>query len=554
MVAHKKIVSVVKVYDIHRESSQADFYEGKAGDAAGSPTDNGKSVMLGPEPDVGKIASECKYSGWVQLSTVGGESGHAGPHLSASAHGHFNQNHDLHHHAGGQTKVLRPIGGAYFNNKDRTEGMPGPYDPDFGGVGSHRLARDWRSEEPPKDATYRAPSDLRIDGAFVERDSALLYENGLPVFDAVGTVSYWVKPAYTPQMTGRPRTYFCLDQVFKQKNPGTVVQLMHGQWFFASHDTDALAPSPNEGAPLTYTNGPWVPVSMVSGYSTHESYGGAVGKSSPSLNHQAHADNDKENLLRRNGWIHITYMWDMTKHDVTLLINGVVQPKTRAIKIHPQPYNTAQDFLQSPLRFGEPSTTSVLSGRISRNWSADATMDEIYLWKGDHVADAQELWSRGRYYNPRTGREATFTSRELKLAPSQPRDLAAPAKSGTVGAPQYQTQILGASWTWYPETTGKNGEPFSIDYRTTDTLLSRVNLQMVVNDSLVGEPIRYDVGTPIRNVWINPGEKVNYRLSMNLPDSELDSILLGTPIIDDVTIFYTTGTRFLYYELFGGGL
>ena len=30
--------------------------------------------------------------------------------------------------------------------------------------------------------------------------------------------------------------------------------------------------------------------------------------------------------------------------------------------------------------------------------------------------------------------------------------------------------------------------------------------------------------------------------------------LLGTPVIDDVTIYYTAGTRYLYYEIYGGGL
>src|SRR6185436_13083700 len=148
------------------------------------------------------------------------------------------------------------------------------------------------------------PSDLRIDGAFVERDSALMYQNSPAVFGLVGTVSYWVKPSYTPEMTGKPRTYFCLDQIIKQRQPATVVQLIHGQWFLACHDSEGMSASPNEGAPLTYTSGPWVPISMVAGYSTHESYGGGMGKSTPSLNHRSHADNTKEDLLRRNGWIH----------------------------------------------------------------------------------------------------------------------------------------------------------------------------------------------------------------------------------------------------------
>src|SRR5207245_1017104 len=137
-------------------------------------------------------------------------------------------------------------------------------------------------------------------------------------------------------------------------------------------------------------------------------------------------------------------------------INGQVQPQTRSITVHPQMYNRVEDFLKAPLRFGEPSTTMSLSGSESRNWAADATMDEIYIWKGDHLSEAQELWSRGRYYIPRTGKEAVFTSRPLNLAPPSPRDLPAASGSGTVTSSPvpYQAQVLGASWTWYPETNG----------------------------------------------------------------------------------------------------
>jgi hypothetical protein len=555
MVARKKILSIVKVYDIYRETTQAEFSGGKSNDANGGPaTDNGKSLVTGPEPEVGKIASECDYSGWIQLSTIGGPAGHAGPQLNAVAHSHFSQNHDLHHHAGGATKVLRPSGGLFYNNRDRTEAVAGPYDPDFGGAGQHRLARGWRAEDPPKGATYTAVSDLRIDGAYVERDSALLYENSAAVFGMVGTVSYWIKPAYAPEMTGKPRTYFCIDQAFRQKHPASMVQLMHGQWFFASHDTEANSPSPNEGAPLTYANGPWVPMSMAAGYSTHEEYGGAVGKTTPTLNHQGHGDN-KEDLLRRNGWIHVAYMWDMTKHEVSLLINGQTLPQTRSIKVHPQMFNSVQDFLQAPLRIGEPSTTMTLSGRESRNWSADSTIDEFYMWKGDHLAEAQELWSRGRYYIPRSGREAMFTSRPIHLAPANSRDLASPSRGGsTATTVPPQVRVLGASWTWYPEKTGKNGEPTVIDYRTNDPLTSNVHLSMLVNNQPVGDPLQNEGGSTARALFVNPGEDLAYRLHVSLPDAELDSILLGTPVIDDVTIYYSLGTRYLYYELYGGGL
>lgn len=365
-----------------------------------------------------------------------------------------------------------------------------------------------------------------------------------------------MKPSFAPEMTGKPRTYFCVDLPFKQKQPGTLVQLMHGQWFFASHDAIAGAPSPNETAPLTYAQGPWVPLSMGAGYSTHESYGGALGKVTPSLNHRFHADNTALDLFRRNGWTHITYYWDMKKHEVTLLINGQILPNTRSIKVHPQNFNGVDDFLPAPLRLGEPSTTMMVSKGQSRNWSADSTIDEFHLWKGNHLDDAQEFWSRGRYYIPRAGREATFVSRPLHLAPYDRRDIPPPqfSRAGSVTMTGTQVKVLGASWTWYPETTGRNGEPGVIDYRHGDPLTARVDLTMMVNGATIGDPLQQDGGADIRGLIVNPGDTLNYRLRLHLPDAELDSILLGTPVVDDVTIFFTTGTKYLYYELSGAGL
>jgi hypothetical protein len=561
MVARKRILSIAKVYDVYRETSQADFYDGKIDAAVGGPaTDNGKRLVLGPEPDIGTVASDCRYSGFIQLSTIGGASGHAGPERGAAAHGHFSQNFDLHHHAGGQEKLLRAKGGGYVNNRDRTESVAGPYDPTFQAPGRHRLARSW-TEDERKNGTvaapdYIAPSDLRIDGAYVERDSALMWENSASVFGMEGTVSYWIKPSFTPEMTGKPRTYFCVDQPFRQKNPATLVQLMHGHWFFASHDAEAGAASPNETAPLTYAQGPWVPISMAAGYSTHESYGGALGMVTPSLNHKSHADSTQKDLFRRNGWTHVTYHWDMKTHRMTLLINGQALPNTRNIKVHPQNFNAVDDFLGAPLRIGEPSTTMVVARGQSRNWSADSTIDEFYLWKGNHVDDAQEFWSRGRYYIPRTGKEATFTSRNLDLGSHDLRNMAPPlsGRMGTVTVTGPQVRVLGASWTWYPESTGKNGEPGIIDYRHYDPLTARVDLTMVQNGQPVGETLHQDGGMPIGHLFVNPGDTLNYRLRLHVPDAELDSILLGTPIVDDVTIFYTTGTKYLYYELVGTGL
>src|SRR5204863_4946221 len=69
----------------------------------------------------------------------------------------------------------------------------GPYNPTKGQPNSHRLAKSFRLEPdkktgslPMKNLEAFAPSDLRIDGAYVERHAAPVYynlQNGVGVWD-----------------------------------------------------------------------------------------------------------------------------------------------------------------------------------------------------------------------------------------------------------------------------------------------------------------------------------------------------------------------------------
>jgi hypothetical protein len=70
----------------------------------------------------------------------------------------------------------------------------------------------------------------------------------------------------------------------------------------------------------------------------------------------------------------------------------------------------------------------------------------------------------------------------------------------------------------------------------------------------VGDPLRNDGGSDVHSLIVHPSDVLKYRLEFQLPAAELDSILLTTPVVDDVSIYYTTGTKYLYYELCGGGL
>ncbi len=581
-VARKKVSSAVKIYEVHRETSQAEFSKGSSRPPRGRlATDQNLQMVVGPEPDDDKLPEECRWSGWIQLSTYGGPFGHADAELGDVMHGHYHQNFVVHHHARRETGVQRPRTGDYRNNADRTETIISPYQPLLGpDKGRFRQARHWVQQLQPGSATtsapgpggpyeYIAPSDLRIDGAYIERDCALMYDNSRDIFDLTGTVAYWIKPSFRPEMTGKPRTFMSMDFYFENR-----WQMINGHWFLPSHDNTWGAASSYETASPIYAGGPWRPCSMLAGYSTYGSYGGGMGSMTSSLNHASHADRDKTDIMRHHGWVHVGYYWSMgaRAHDARLVVNGRVNPPSSftEIRIHPRDENRIAHFAPAPLRFGEPSRT-MAQGTYGRNWAADSTLDEIYLWKGEKIAEVQTLWSRGRYYVPRRSREASFTSRPLALDESITRELAAPSPLRAPGEPaaappapagretrtreRLNVFVLAAAWTWYPESTDeRKGLPRIWDYQTQDEARRgqemdvEVELKLVVNDA-ESLPLKDDGGSATFGLRVRPYDKLQYRFTVRAPDARHDTILLATPVIDDVTLYYSTGRQFLLYEI-----
>ncbi|MBI2930755.1 MAG: hypothetical protein HYY16_03820, partial [Planctomycetes bacterium] len=562
-VARKKIHCLVQIYDTYRETTQADFALGESQTVTGD-----KTVELGPEPAGSASATQCRWSGWIQLATAGG------PGLacdrSSAMHAHFASDHRLHHHADG---LLDPIGATprCRNNPDRTEPLPGPYGPALG-------PRDWQISHPPANPQVRAPGDLRIDGAYVERDSSLMFANSLSVYDSTGTVAMWVKPSFRPEMAGKPRTFFSVDTLKSDSvnsgsgrgmpASGSSWQIVNGLWFFASADAPAFTPSPNEGQFPFYSPGPWRPASIVCGYSTWSANGGGVGMASDTLNHRAHVHAPKPDLLRHHGWTHLTYLWDMPRYELALWINGQPQPNSEMIQVHPR-LISAVDYQEpgNTIRLGEPSltmqldTSEPLLGRpVSRNWAADATIDEFYLWKGNQLDRGQELFAQGRYHRPTPAAEAVFTSQGIRFSGSM-RDLPPPstvappvsviAAPPSGGASRPSTRVLAAAWTWYPESLSWTGQPQVHDYRDDTDVQARVEMNLLLNGVTLPFVLSDDAGALVPNLTMTPEDSLRYRLSMRLPNANPDVILLATPVIDDVTLHFSTGIHFLFYELVG---
>jgi hypothetical protein len=56
-----------------------------------------------------------------------------------------------------------------------------------------------------------------------------------------------------------------------------------------------------------------------------------------------------------------------------------------------------------------------------------------------------------------------------------------------------------------------------------------------------------DSGSSPDDFLIQSGDKFQYCLGVRLPQATLDTVLTATPVIDDVSIYFTSGTRFLSY-------
>lgn len=467
-------------------------------------------------------------------------------------HAHFALDHRLHHHASGVCDPL-PASQDFRNNRDRTESAAGPYGPTTGAPGRHRLARDFDPLRPTLGAEYVAASDLRLDGAFVERDSALMYLNDSAVLDSVGTVSYWIKPAFHPEMTGKPRTFLSMDTVKSSAGGygGWTRQVINGQWFFPSHDAAPFRPSPSEGSLPVYARGPWRPMSFVAGYSV---IGGGVGQETDSLNHRTHTHAPRSDYLQAHGWTHVAYCWDMRTHRAHIRVNGRLLPGTSDIRVHPGRVDLTP-FFNAPVRLGEPSRTATSMGQ-ARNWSADSTIDEFYMWKGNRLDRAEELFERGRYYRPRAGSEASFTSAAVPLGglPARvlppPSDVLRPALSPapppmTVSAPR--VRIIGAAWTWYGETVRPgDGAPQLRDWSSGRDIAVQVECVLLRNETPTGAAMTRDGGEQC-NVSYADADTAKYRIVVRT--GEPGAILLATPVLDDVTLFFTRGVEFVLYEV-----
>jgi hypothetical protein len=595
--------ALVKIFDAVRHTSQAHFAGTFAPRRAGPETNNNRSLESGPEPDNGPAPSENRWDGYLQLPTYGsnfakgeqkppGElwttltdasfypgvttSAPGGPHLGSSLHAHFHLDHAAHHHGGrnGSTSppdwdgFRLPVGAwqTVFgrrcclnrNWEDRSETLPSPYSPVEGAragqPGRHRLVRSFSGPAP--EGVEAAPSDLRIDGAYVERDSSFGYwmeENESFNFNE-GTAACWIKPAFAPEQTGKRRTLLSMSRY--HAHAAEVMNPSPFALFFVPPQGDGPSIPSYAGGLTTFP-----PSSLAFGFG----FSGATGYTwelpgqgeDKAAGHAFAFTPTLEGVLRANEWSHVAVTWDIPRNrlpnadSVKIYVNGRVLPGSAGM-----PHLFAQEgqpfrntpwwsvhslqavlpglagprWVKNSIRLGgEPSRLFDLPGdgaAFPANFTADATIDEFYLWRdrspryNGGLWGLQTIWNRGRYYRPddRDPQDARFLSAPLEFRLPQVREPAPPAGSPAPPAAAPGLRVLGLSWT---------------------ALGGAMDFWVEADEASHG-PYRNPAFSPVRDTAGRPLSAAAVRYAVKFMAGSART-LLATPVLDDVTVYYDSG-------------
>ncbi len=478
------------------------------------------------------------------------------------------------------------------NFEDRTETLAPPYGPVDGGragmPGRYRIARSFSLLEGVPEAFEAAPGDLRLDGAYVERHSAFGYwleENVSWNFNE-GTAAFWIKPGFFPEMTGKSRTFLSASR-YHAHAPESMNPSPFALFFIPGGGADLSHPSYSGGA------GGFLPGALAFGFgfSSPHGYswemGGPPAAShafafTPTLNHEGHGpdngdprvgDDGRFNHLRAHEWTHLAVTWSNpigrlpTADTARIYVNGRLLPNTVGMPhLYAGPRGEGQPFEKTPrwhlhslqtllpgaakpkwcvnaIRLGgEPSDLfDGVSGigPFPRNFSADATFDEFYLWldrstrSSGGLAGARLLASRGRYYRPDDGdpEDALFTSRAIRL-PGPP-----------ARGPE-RKRLIAVSWTELAEEE----EGVMFDYGHTPPAPLRpaggtvVDLAGIVDGAVFG-PFRDPSWSPVRTPEGAPPEagEIRYRAKLKAGVASRDAVLLSPPVLADITLFFDHG-------------
>jgi hypothetical protein len=275
-------------------------------------------------------------------------------------------------------------------------------------------------------------------------------------------------------------------------------------------------------------------------------------------------------LLRPQEWSLVAVTWDNprgklpTPDTVKIYVNGRILPGTAGVthlfaqdgqpfqetpwwSVHSLqalfPAAKQPGWAKNTIRLGgEPSKFFDLpgdAGLFPANFTADATFDEFYVWLdrggwfNGGLWGLQQLWNRGRYYRPEDSDpdDAKFTSGVIDLGPR-------PSK-----------RLLGVAWTELADGTDGEMKPTMTDVSTVPPTVIRpgdsvADLGVEIGGAWTG-PYRAPAFTPThdtsgRPLAVDGDLRYTAKLKAGLGDRR-SAILLSTPVLDDVTLFFDAG-------------
>jgi hypothetical protein len=204
-----------------------------------------------------------------------------------------------------------------------------------------------------------------------------------------------------------------------------------------------------------------------------------------------------------------------------------------------------------------PGTVEAYRG----NFPADATIDEFHVWDSWNDEMGPRGWHKGRYYKPiNSEEERTFVSGPIQLRTRPFRSLAPPSaetptggmtppKTNAVKASDEQIRVLGAAWTWYGG--GYDSEwnrvlrDWDVPIYNMNPIDRMIDLQIWFEvDGVEYGPLVNDRYSEISDIGVLVPEEGEFRYKARFvldPGITVSSVLVDTPVLDDVTIFYTIG-------------
>jgi hypothetical protein len=518
-------------------------------------------------------------------------------------HAHFGLNHAPEFHIDGasETKPVGPYpvaGEASMNFPKRGETRAGPYGPAdsvHSGDGSpqrYRLCRAFTMPPcdpatgalgaPPAGFAY-APSDLRVDGALTDLHSIPGFRVGSQRILNNAVISFWYKPAYFPEQISHTRTLFSM---MRYSQPNIFSGMPFSVYLLPAWHSDEAS------MPLYSGISHRLSLLWCVGFNSEFARGGS-GTQSQTLNHEFEPQisqpennsrfwgklDNKFNELRGHEWVHVTVVCEPGEGynpnpppptlppRMRIYVNGRLSSIDPDIRVHTQDSPTEYAFWQGlSIRLGGELSEGGL--QQARNYYARGTMDEMFYWCNHSAIDgpidaARGLYAMGRYYKPDDNNPADALFTSLPLALRLPDRKVASASTicdfpGTtpmtaLSEPAPKKRVLALSWTALAEdfvATGGRLQPVMWDY--SPRLGSSTAAPAALSPSETVCALSVQAGTDLHGPYhdegwsavgaeVGEGESCVYKAKLRVGAVTPNSILLATPVLDDVTVFYWAG-------------